>query len=127
MKQIPITLTLLLAMTGAVAANEMSSDGRPPHFEGKEVDTVKEAFHQFEEGNEKLEKYLEGDSIEAADLAHVHQLTYTLENALAKMKTALDTLATTLEEVHLASERGDADVVLESGRKYLSIADQFDD
>ncbi len=126
MKTILITLALFLTVTGGLAAEELSPDGRP-HFEGKEVDSLEEAFHQFEEGNEKLEKYLEGDSIESADLAHIHKLTYSLENAISKMQDALGTLATTLEDVHLASERGDQDVVLESGREYLSIADQFDD
>ncbi|MBK1621176.1 hypothetical protein CKO42_22710 [Lamprobacter modestohalophilus] len=126
MKSTPITLALFLTVSGSVAADELSPDGRP-HFSGKDADSVKEAFHHFEEGNEKLEKYLKGDSIEGADLAHVHELTYTLENAIAKMQAALARLATSLEEVHLASERGDADVVLESGREYLSIADQFDD
>ncbi|MEA1048494.1 DUF6746 family protein [Lamprobacter modestohalophilus] len=126
MKFTPITLALFLTVTVGVAADELSPDGRP-HFSGKEADSVEEAFHHFEEGNEKLEKYLKDDSIEGADLAHIHELTYTLENAIAKMQAALVSLATSLEEVHLASERGDIDVVLESGREYLSIADQFDD
>ena len=121
-----IPLVLSLTMTGGLAADEISPDGRP-HFSGKEADSLKEAYHYFEEGNEELEDYLKGETIEGSDLAHIHELTYTLENAIAKMQTALSNLATTLEEVHLASEKGDADIVLESGREYLSIADQFDD
>ncbi|MBK5938784.1 hypothetical protein CCR96_05865 [Halochromatium roseum] len=113
-------------MTGSVAADDLSPDGRP-HFTGKQADSVEEAFRHFEEGNEKLKQYLNGDSIEGADLAHIHELTYTLENAIAKMQAALVSLTTSLEEVHLASERGDLDVVLESGREYLLMADQFDD
>lgn len=126
MKLFLITLALFLTVTGTLAADELSPEGRP-HFSGKEADSVEEAFHQFDEGNEKLKKYFEGDTIEGADLAHIHELTYTLENALAEMRDALNTLATTLEQVHLASERGDGDVVIESGREYLSIAEQFDD
>lgn len=126
MRLMPISLTLLLAIAGGVAAEELSPDGRP-HFSGKEAATLKEALQHFEKGNEELEDYLEDDSIEGADLAHIHELTYTLENAIAKMQEELSALAATLEEVHLASEKGDVDIVLESGREYLSIADQFDD
>ncbi|WP_201245842.1 DUF6746 family protein [Halochromatium salexigens] len=126
MRLMPISLTLLLAIAGGVAAEEMSPEGRP-HFSGKEAATLKEALHHFEEGNEELEDYLEDGSIEGADLAHIHELTYTLENAIAKMQAELGALAATLEEVHLASEKSDIDIVLESGREYLSIADPFDD
>ncbi|WP_462320092.1 DUF6746 family protein [Halochromatium sp.] len=126
MKAPLITLAIVLTLPGGVVADEMSPDGRP-HFSGKEADSVEEAFHHFEEGNERLSKYLEGDTIEAADLAHIHELTYTLENALGKMQAALSSLAVTLEEVHLASEKGDQETVLKSGREYLWMADRFDD
>ena len=121
-----ITLAMLLVVTNGNAAEVLSPDGRP-HFSGKGADSIKEAFQHLEEGNEKLETYLEGDSIANVDLAHIHELTYTLENALAKIQDSLNSMAATLEEVHLASEKGDADVVLQSGREYLSIADQFAD
>ena len=126
MKRVPLSLALLLTVAGGVVADEMSPEGRP-HFSGKEAATLEDAMHNFEEANEALEEYLEDDSIEGSDLAHIHELTYTLENAIAKIQEELDTLAITLEQVHLASEMGDADIVLESGRDYLSIADQFDD
>lgn len=121
MRLIPIGLALLLTVAGGVAADERPADDR--HFSGKEAATLKDAVRNLTEGNEQLAAYLEGESVEAADLGHIHELTYTLENAIAKIQEDLVTLATTLEEVHLASERGDADVVLESGRAYLSIAD----
>ncbi len=123
MRLMPISLALLLTVAGGVAAHEMPADGR--HFSGKEAATLEEAVRNLTEGNEQLAAYLEDGSVEAADLAYIHELTYTLENAIAKMQEDLVTLATTLEEVHLASERGEADVVLESGRAYLSIADQL--
>ncbi|MEA3639294.1 MAG: DUF6746 family protein [Lamprobacter sp.] len=126
MRLIPITLALLLMATASIHAEELSVDGRP-HFSGKTADSAKEALQHLREGNEALEDYLDDDGIAAADLAHIHELTYTLENALAKLQASLSRMAATLEEIHLASEKGDADIVLESGREYLSMADELTD
>ncbi len=126
MRLMQLGLALLLVAAGGVVAGELSPETRP-HFSGQEAATLKDAVHNFKQANEELEEYLEHDSFQRADIAHIHELTYTLENALAKMQAELGALATTLEEVHLASEKGDADVIFESGRAYLSVADQFAD
>lgn len=126
MKVIYPSLALLLALGGTVAAEEMSPKGRP-HFEGKQAESFAEALQNFETANEQLEEYLDDGSPAPADLAHIHELTYTLENALKVIRSELSDLAITLEEVHLASERGDTEIVVEAGRKYLSVTEQFDD
>ncbi|MBK1707302.1 DUF6746 family protein [Halochromatium glycolicum] len=121
-----LVLIVAASIAGSVAADEMSPKGRP-HFEGKQAETFAEALTNFETANEQLEEYLEEDSLEPADLAHIHELTYTLENALEMIRSELSDLAITLEEVHLGSERGDTEIVLEAGRNYLSVTEQFDD
>jgi hypothetical protein len=126
MRVIYPSLALLLAFGGAVTAEEMSPQGRP-HFEGKRAETFAEALQNFETANGKLEEYLEDGAPEPADLAHIHELTYTLENALKVIRSELNELAITLEEVHLASERGDTEIVVEAGRNYLSVTEQFAD
>lgn len=126
MRIIQLSLVLLLAVAGGAAAEDMSPEGRP-HFEGKQAETFAGALSNFETANERLEEYLEDDALEPADLAHIHELTYTLENALKTIRAELSDLAITLEEVHLASERGDTEIVLEAGRKYLSVTEQFAD
>ncbi len=127
MKRMPLSLALLFAAVAVSAtAAELSPDGRP-HFSGKEATSLEEAMDHFKAANDELEAYLEHENLPRADLAHIHELTYTLENALAKIQEELGALAVTLEEVHLASEKGDADSVRESGRRYLSIAEEFDD
>jgi len=126
MNIIPPSLAVCLLLSGTVAAEEMSPEGRP-HFEVKQVETLADAMSTFEGANEQLENYLEVGSVEPADLAHIHQLTYTLENALKMIRTELDDLAITLEEVHLASERGDSEIVIEAGNRYLKVTEQFDD
>jgi hypothetical protein len=91
------------------------------HFEGKPAATLEQAVANFAEYNGKLKAILAG-KVSDADLAEVHQLTYTLETALKKINEEMAGLASTLEEVHLASEKLDRDAVLEHGRAYLSVA-----
>lgn len=52
---------------------------------------------------------------------HIHELTYTLEEALKKIHTDLAEVAEVLEEVHLASEQADAETVKNSGQAYLKV------
>ncbi|WP_227537956.1 DUF6746 family protein [Marinobacter vulgaris] len=88
------------------------------HFEGKESANLQEAVANFSEYNKKLEKILEGELTPEA-MNEVHQLTYTLENALGVINKEFDQLAVTLEEVHLASESADSQGVTNYGESYL--------
>lgn len=91
------------------------------HFQGRSADTLTQAISNFNKGNQRLENLLSQDAISAEDLAAIHELTYTLENALARINAELDALAETLEEVHLGSEENDADRVKTEGDKYLAV------
>lgn len=90
------------------------------HFQGKEAESLVQAVSNFNKGNQRLEKLLSQDTLSAADLAAIHELTYTLENALAKINTDLDQLALTLEELHLGSEDNDSVRVKKEGDKYMA-------
>ncbi|WP_369412997.1 DUF6746 family protein [Halomonas alkalisoli] len=59
---------------------------------------------------------------ELEDLGTIHELTYTLENALEKINEEVNTMAVTLEEVHLGSETGDFERVNSNGAAYLDAA-----
>ncbi len=72
--------------------------------------------------NGKLQTVLDKGNLDGQDLATIHELTYTIENALAKINAELSTLAETLEEVHIASETADIDREKTKGHEYLSIA-----
>lgn len=93
------------------------------HFEGQSAETLQQAVSNFKEYNQKLDKILGGD-LTPEDMNNVHQLTYTLENALGKINEEFDALAETLETIHLASERADSDAVKTNGEKYLSVSRQ---
>jgi len=62
---------------------------------------------------------VEKDTLIPEDLHRVHELTYTLEDALEKLGNEQARLAELLEEVHVASEHADGDTVKASGRAYL--------
>ena len=91
------------------------------HFQGKEAESLAQAVSNFNKGNQRLKKLLKQASLSADDIAAIHELTYTLENALAKINADLDQLALTLEAVHLGSEDNDAERVNKEGDKYLAI------
>ncbi|PCM44158.1 DUF6746 family protein [Marinobacter sp. ANT_B65] len=89
------------------------------HFKGEPSHTLEQAVTNFSQYNKKLEKVLAGDLTPEA-MNEVHQLTYTLENALQKLDDEIDELEETLEKVHKASERADTDTVRNAGKQYLT-------
>lgn len=92
---------------------------RPEHFQGKPAKSLVEALANLAEYNQKLHALLARDQLSAEDLQAVHQLTYTLENALERLDDEVDRLEDLLEEVHLASERLDAATVKKQGAAFL--------
>ncbi len=94
------------------------------HFEGKPAPTLQAAMDNLETGNEQLRSLLAGD-LSATDMGRVHEVTYTLENALARIAEAREEAATVLEEVHLASERNDTETVQADGDAYLEATAAF--
>lgn len=110
---------LLAAMSASVAHAE-----RPDHFKGIAAETAEEAYLHLAEYNQKLETLLQGE-LTAEAMAEIHQITYTLENALQRLDDELEDVAESLEELHLASERNNTTVALEKGKDYLKKAGKF--
>ena len=115
-----IALYLLL-----VSAHSAASDGtaeRADHFKGLPADTLAEALTNLSEYNAVLASILAENQLGPRELHNVHELTYTLENALQRLMIELNGLADTLEEIHLASERNDAETVRRQGEQYLKVS-----
>jgi hypothetical protein len=89
------------------------------HFEGQKAKDWEAAIANLQKYNKKLEAALAQDEISAEELAKIHKWSYTLENAVGRLRTELKKTADHLEEVHLGSERGETDRIREHGRKYL--------
>ena len=108
---------LALSLSATAAADE-----RPDHYKGERSDTLEQAMANLVEYNGRLEAILAKDELGPEDTAKIHELTYTLENALARIESEVEALEETLEEVHVASERYEVDTVRTQGRKYLDNA-----
>ena len=121
MKNILLVPTLALGLGTALVAHSHDHD-RYDHFEGEEAATLDAAVANFSAYNTKLAEILERDEVDAEALMTIHQLTYTLENALEKIEDELDDLADVLEDLHKASETGDTESARKHGDAYLETA-----
>lgn len=121
MKSLSNTLIgLFLLSFGSVS---LAAEGqRQSHFKGKQSTTLEQAVANFREHNARLAKLLAKDKLSPQDALEVHELTYTLENALQKINTDLAELANVLEEVHVASEKVDTATIKQRGKVYLDIS-----
>jgi len=92
---------------------------RVDHYEGMAAESLEEAFAHLAEYNERLAAIVERDALSAVDLNNIHQLTYTLENALERIRTDVVAIAEALEDVHVSSESADAVRTRELAEAYL--------
>ncbi|RTQ99152.1 DUF6746 family protein [Halomonas nitroreducens] len=109
-------LPLLLA--GLLSTPALADENQPEHFSGKPAGTMSEAVANASEANQELAELLDGE-LSDADMAEVHRLSYTMENALARIHEEVYQLEGTLEEVHLGSEAFDRERVRTNGEAYL--------
>lgn len=114
---------LLAGMLGFMTLSTAMAHARdrPSHFQGKEISSPEQALTVFKETNTKLAEVLKTE-LTPVSMTTVHELTYTLENALALIPAADDEIKEVLEEVHLGSESMDVERVLENGEYYLQLA-----
>jgi hypothetical protein len=115
------TLCVLLL----AAATGRADPPRVDHFEGEPAPSLAAALANLEEYNAQLAAVLEREALTPDDLHTVHQLTYTLENALARIAEDVDVIAEHLEAVHIASEQADTATVRDQGRSYLERVGPF--
>lgn len=105
--------TAALALT-TLAAGHVLADAQPSR-------NLAEAVKNFSDYNSRLEQALaQGQTPE--NMAHIHELTYTLKAALEKIVEEMDGLNDTLEEIHIASEAENADDLKSYGTDYLKTA-----
>ena len=111
----------VLAVSLAVAGVAVADAERPDHFKGVASPDLQTAVANFSEYNNRLETALAAE-LTNENLQAIHELTYTLENALEKINSELEELAETLEEVHIASETYKRDDLQKVAPVYLETA-----
>jgi len=116
-------LTMILAGAAllfnvAATASDNDDEQRYQHFKPEASENLEQAIMNLKKYNAELQKIIEGD-MPPEDMAKVHELTYTLEVALARLSKELDVAANSLEEVHLGSEAMNKQRVEGFGKSYL--------
>src|SRR5690606_6300026 len=115
MHAIARTLAFTLAACLSVGA---LADERIKHAKGLPAHTLAEAVANLNSHNAKLAQLLE-QPMTPQRMDEAHLLSYTLENALKRIKTDLADIAEALEAMHIASETNDPATVKRQGQAYL--------
>ncbi len=119
------TLKTLAAAAAVAVAGALPgiAEEAVSHYEPETSETLAQAMENFVAYNRRMEEVLAREPLTVQDMEEVHELTYTLEVALARINEELGALPTVLEEVHLSSEgdnparlRGVAEVYLEQAK-----------
>lgn len=112
----------LIAAVLLTLGAQASAEERIAHHQVKPAETLDQAVDNFAAYNSRLAAILRKKTLDADDIVAIHEITYTLENALARINADLSTLADTLEALHLATEKADLDATLQHGTAYLDTA-----
>ncbi|TRO95555.1 hypothetical protein FKB34_08060 [Glycocaulis profundi] len=111
----------LLAGLSAIALFAMPAAhaDEDDHFEGLPSETLQEAVSNLDAYTALLETALAGE-VDQEAMMDIHELSYTLENAVQRLSAEIEALAEALEEVHLASEQWDDETVKAQGEVFTS-------
>lgn len=92
--------------------------GEVQHYKAEPAPNLEAAVENLREYNKKLEQHLDQE-MTVENMEKIHQLSYTLENALKRMDKDLDNIASVLEGMHLASEARNEQKVEGNAETYL--------
>ena len=121
------TISLAAFVIFAFNSPMILAEDRIAHYEGKSAENIEQAQVNLSKYNSRMAKLLSKDNLDTEDIQKIHNITYTLENALAHLEKQLEQLQVNLEEIHLASERGDGDTISQLGSDYLLKSKQLFD
>lgn len=120
MKKIILAAALCVVTSFALHAGD-----KYQHFPSLDSPDLSAALCNLQQYNDKISRLVNQPSPTVEDMVKIHELTYTLENALKQISTDLVEMAQDLEEMHLASESMNAGVMSTSGKKYLTASNVF--
>lgn len=99
-----------------------ASEDEYKHFKGEKTENLAQAVKVFSEQNKKFAAMIQDGTVDLKEMGQIHQMTYSMENALKKIKDEVDNMEELLENVHKASEHGGTKTVIKDGGKYLEKA-----
>lgn len=119
------TITLAALLLFILNSAVVFAEDRVDHFAGKASNNIAQAQSNLTAYNRKIAALLAENKFTTSDMAEIHHITYTLENALAHMADQLKQLQEDLEKIHLASERNDASTIRAVTPGYLLTSKQL--
>lgn len=115
-----------LLMTSSVIAGHDDAQ-RIDHYEALPAESLEQALTNLDSHGRELAALIAKGTLDTEDMVKIHELTYTLENALERLRNELEQTADVLEEVHLGSETMDQPRVMDNARRYLDVMNQIID
>lgn len=107
MKKLTLLSTALLTFAAYQPQIAFAGDdAKVEHYESKEFSNAKEALAGLTTTSNEMAALAADSELDGTKMEKIHQISYTTENAVAKLGAG-EKLAATLEEVHLASEEHD--------------------
>lgn len=103
-----------------IGMSQALSDGNASanHFPSVASASVAEAQCNLAKYNASLQDIINLPKLTVTDMLSVHELTYTLEQAIQRLQVSLADVAEELEKVHKASEHLDPNIIVSSGQIY---------
>ena len=116
-----INILVAAACLGLSFTSFASDDNKYNHFPALKSPNTETALCNIVNYNKVLTKIIQKQEMSAEDMVKIHELTYTLENALVKLSENLTKAADDLEKVHIASEKFDQATIKKHANIYTSI------
>lgn len=107
MKKLTLLSTALVALVAFQPHTVYAGDeAKVDHYESKEFENKKDALEGLIATSNEMAHIAADAELDGTKMEKIHQISYTTENAVAKLDAGKK-LADALEEVHLASEEHD--------------------
>src|SRR6056297_38253 len=113
--------SLAAALALGVAALPAAASDEVDHYAAEESETLAEALTVLDTYNAKVAEVIARDDLSVSDMEEVHEYTYSMEKAVARIATEMEEIAVVLEEVHQSSEGDDPAVLRENTENYLDM------
>lgn len=111
---------LLLSLTSIASDKKQYS-----HFPAQSSPNLETALCNIASYNKLLTQITQKKEMSVEDMVRIHELSYTLENAVSKLSSDLAQAAVDLEEVHLASETLQPTIIKKHAKMYIDITATF--
>ena len=121
MKLIKISIISLLFIFSMTTGNTFAGE-RADHYKGKVPKSLDQAINYLRSHNAQLNTLLKTEKLSPQQLDEIHQMTYTMENAIEKLKNGVTGISDSLEALHKASETGQTNITKSLGEKYLLLS-----